>query len=335
LLNLQFYSILIYFPMFVLLFNLIWLLVLNFIFYIKHYLFYKYKNSKKQVYNETVFFNLSILNIFYLFILFILLHLKHNSSLIFGFNPINLHKYKYFILFMLIIIFFFVNFIFTYFYFYKYTVVYVPYIGPFFIILVFFILFTTNFLNFFFYLELFGYLFYLQFFEFFTKLKPKNNNNAYIDAILLYYWLNFFGSIFILYGIICLFYNFNTVDYIQLSFFSTYSLESYFSFFFILIGFNLKLGAPGFQFFKVELYKNLRIDSIVNFSFYTLFIYLILIKFLLLKVFFLVNFFYFSFIFFIFLFLFVVPFSLKINNIILFFGYSATLNATLCLFLFL
>jgi len=182
---------------------------------------------------------------------------------------------------------------------------------------------------------LFGYLFYLQFFEFFTKLKPKNNNNAYIDALLLYYWLNFFGSIFILYAIIYLFYNFNTVDFSQLVLFTSYSPQNYFSFFFLFIGFSLKLGAPGFQFFKVELYKNLRIDSIINFSFYSLFIYLILIKFLLLKNIFLINFFYFLFLFFIFLFLFTIPFALKINNIILFFGYSALLNVVFCLFLFL
>ena len=76
----------------------------------------------------------------------------------------------------------------------------------------------------------------------------------YLDNLLLYYWLNFFGSIILLYAIILLFLVFNTVDIPEVNYFCSCKPLLLIILFFLL-AFSLKIGVPGLHSLKIEIFR--------------------------------------------------------------------------------
>lgn len=69
------------------------------------------------------------------------------------------------------------------------------------------------------------------------------------------------------------FFFFNTSDFSELSFFPNRQLDLAAAGLFVISGVVVKAGALGFQFLKVEVYKSLRLDAVINFSFLSLVFY--------------------------------------------------------------
>lgn len=298
-------------------------LLVNFFFSIKSFLI-KRKKGKKNLGQTEVTVTSKLSAVYFILVLIPIVFSSQfniaNVHLLFKFNG-----YEQSAVIALITYFFVVcvDFLFRNYYTQpKNLINYNMYIGLLFFPLVYCATLSTNFIVFFLFIELFGYLFYLQFLQFFTK---NNNKTAhYFDNLLLYFWVNFFGSVIFVVFIIFVFFKFTTVDFISLTGYSK-NLQNIFYIF--LLGFSLKIGMPGFHFFKMELYKNLKLDAIVNFSFFSIFGYLILLNFIIIKlnIFIVYSFgFFISFVLFIILF---TPAALKITNIVFFFGCSAVLNA--------
>ena len=305
------------------------LIIINYLFYIKNFLFTKTKNKKKFLINEQnnkiYLFHFSVLTIYVNFIHF---NFSFVNKTISELNNIKLNLLLFFIFSVLAII---IAFLYKLNYYAStYTINYNQYISIFYAVIFFFILFCNNFIIFFFFLEFLAYIFYLQFLQIFDKIKTKNKTNFYLDSLLMYYWLNFFGSFLLMYSIISLFLEFNTTNFLELNIFFNYNDKIKTSQFFFFIGFNLKLGLPGFHFFKAEIYKNLKLDSILNFSFLSLFGYLSLIKVVICSTFFNFAPFY---VFFVPIAIIIFMHNLKINNIVLFFGLSTILNALIAVLL--
>lgn len=331
-LNLKFISLLIFLPPLLILINTFWLIVNNYILFVSGFLS-KYNSKKlKNKQNKKDIVHINIINPLAYVISIFFFFLKFGAfTTLLQLAAVSTVKYAISLLFLTTIMLHLVNILLKWYYSNTIIIDYTQYIGAIFIVILFFTLFSSNFLILFFFLELFGYLFYFQFLQVFDKSKTKKKVNFYLDSLLLYYWVNFFGSILILYSIIYLFKTFNTVDFTQLIFFNNYKSLNLF-FFFFFVGLGVKMGVAGLHFLKIEIYKNLRVDSVINFSFYSTFGYLILIKFVLTSLGFANHlFFIYLFIFFVSL---LIPFVLKITNIVLFFGFSTLLNVTMCLFLF-
>ena len=321
-LNLNFFYIFMYAPQIIFFFYFIVILVLNYLFYTNFFL------KKKIV--EKIGLDIFILVPFIIFINVIYFNCRYNSFLLVNF--FFFFKYIYILYYIVSFLVIVILCLFKYFYKKSTIVSYNRAVAPSFLILFFCIITCNDFLFLFLFLELFGYIFYLQFLQTFKKLKTKKINNFYFDGLLLYYWSNFFGSFLILYSVIFLFYICNTTNFYELLYFSN-NTRLIFFYYIWFVGFSLKLGLPGLHFFKLEIYKSLRLDSIINFSFLSLIGYLILLKLIFLKVFFLLNFSIFIIIFCLFTILIINVVSLRNSNIILFFGYSTILNALLMLFI--
>ena len=300
----------------------------NYFFYLTSFLNLKLSNKKKKTIKKKIV-TIDIFNLNFLILLVNILFLFFKSTNYLTPNNCNFifNKYIFFSFYFLSFLVVFLNYLFKYYYNRNYTINYNSYIGVFFSIIVYYTLFSNNFITFFLYVEFLGYIFYFQFLQKYDKLKTKKLKNFYLDSFLLYYWLNFLASIILLYFITITLYTYNTLNFGELNFFPN---KNYFIF---ILGFSLKLGIAGFHFLKVEIYKNLKIDSIINFSFFSLAGYFILLKFIFSNVTVIINLNTFVIIFFITLFFTIVPNVFKINNLILFFGYSAALNALLCFFL--
>jgi hypothetical protein len=129
-----------------------------------------------------------------------------------------------------------------------------------------------------------------------------------------------------------LYLTFGTTDLIELKNFLNYNKNFNIFYCFLYLGFTIKLGVSGFHFLKIEIYKNLKVDAIINFSFLSVFGYLILIKTIVLTLGTIVSFIYFFIITNMLFILFLLQ-NLNVKNIVLFFGYSAILNTMLSLFL--
>lgn len=129
-------------------------------------------------------------------------------------------------------------------------------------------------LQFFFVLELCAYCFYLQFLQVSAPANIKRQQKPLLDGILFYFWANFLGSILILISIIFTLYLYNTVCFRELSFFNNSQYAAAGPAIFLFSGILLKAGAGGVQFLKVELYKSLGLDAVINFSFVSLLFYI-------------------------------------------------------------
>lgn len=327
-LNLQFYYILFNFLPFLILNNAIFLMLINYFFYLTSFLNLKLPDKKKKsIKKKVVSIDIFILSSLIILVDVLFLFINSNKHCI----PTNCtfiySKYIFFSFIFLSILIIFLNYLFKYYYNKNYTINYNSYIGIFLSITVYYTLFSDNFLTFFLYIEIMGYIYYLQFLQKYDKLETKKLKNFYLDSFLLYYWLNFLSSVILLYFIISIFYLYNTSNFLELNYLPKKNI------FIFILGFSLKLGIAGFHFLKVEIYKNLRLDSIINFSFFSLLGYFILLKFIVVNLNIILNFNFLSIIFLVTLFFLIIPNAFKLNNFVLFFGYSAVLNGLLCFFI--
>lgn len=145
----------------------------------------------------------------------------------------------------------------------------------------------------------------------------------------------FFSSFFLFYSLYTLFLKCNTSSFLELSYFIHNGFFSTLLNFFIFLAVISKFGVLGFHLFKAELYKHLKLQNVINFSFFVVFTYLIVICYLfsvcsyihynvIYSLFFFLTFFFI---------IFLLNSMTNFDTILLFFGYSAVLTSTLCLLL--
>ena len=333
-LNIQFIYFNYFFPMFLLFLSSIVLLCLNYLFYLKNFIFFKLKDKIKIVtHNEVTPVDSSVLDVFTLIVILMSLSFYNNIEYFPHTGSISLTRFSVCVFVFSAILTFALN------YFCKnylnpvYTTNYNSYIGVISSSILFFVTSTQDFVLLFLFIEVFGYLFYFQFLQTYNSLHSKRGAESYIDSLLLYYWVNFFGSIIIIYSISLLFFRFSSTNFIELILFSNYTTTSL-PLYLFLLGFSIKMGVPGFHFLKAEVYKNLKLDAIINFSFFSACGYLSMLSYITSYFLFVFNFNFILLFIFILILVFVVPTNLRIVNIILFFGYSAILNIAICIFLF-
>jgi hypothetical protein len=321
-----------------LLFTLTLLLLLsNYLFHLKNFLFFKLRDRVKGVSHVNINpLSIKSINILVIFIIITTAITYKYSTQLFDIagTSISYNKNPTSLFIISLLITTNLNYVFSTYFKDSYCVNYNQYISILFSCLFFFILSTENLLIFFIFIELFTYLFYLQFIQLFNFDKNKNVSNFYIDSIILYYWANFFGSIIIIYSIFMIYLQHNTVNFKQLQYFSKQPSNTT-SMYILVLGLAIKMGLPGLHMFKVEVYKNLRVDAILNFSFLSVLGYVLVLNTVLYNIDIPFTFYIVFTVIFICIFLTVVPVSFRIINTILFFGYSAMLNTTLCLFLVL
>lgn len=312
-----------------------WLLVVDYLFFLKKFLFKKLKNKKKTTPNESTIVVPFFILLPTLWITNVLLLTKYHNIFSqfnndsFSFNSMAIGFYVFSSVLISLIYLYFIHF-----YFNDYsTINYNSFIPLPFSVLVFYLASSTNLVIFFLLIEIFSYIFYFQFFQFFKKKKVKSRLFFLLDSFLLYYWLNFLGSILLLYSVLCLLKEFNTLSFFELSLLAACNKGMILFCFFFFLGLIIKIGATGFHFLKVEIYKNLKVDALINFSFLSLFFYVLIIKLMLTHFNYLILFLNFYLLFFIFFFgfLLLIPFAFNLNNIVLFFGYSTVLTSNLLL----
>lgn len=201
---------------------------------------------------------------------------------------------------------------------------------PSFLFALLFLNFIDSFLIFFFFVELYGVLYYFCFltsynFSTQTVLKYKN-------GLLILLWNNFLTTFFLALSCILLLKNYGTTNFIDLNF----MLFDFYSIFFFMVGLFWKLGLPIFHFFKLEVYKYLVKENVFLFSILT-----ILINFFLFYIFFsqtIVLFLAYSykvFLIIIFVSILLLILSLKSFNILQFFALSGIFTLTTILTVFL
>lgn len=236
-LNINFYYILLFFPIFLIFICEFSLIFINYLFHVKNTIFLKNKKTKKNLNTtDNNLINLKLLNCLIIYCGFIFFNLKNVEYFCLKSNFIIKNVY-YFIFLLLIFLTLIVNFLFN---FYnplqKKIINYNQYISFLFLIIVFFLLFINNFFLFIFFIELLSYIFYLQFLQLFNKIKTKNKKNFYLDSLLIFYWVNFFGTLFLVYSIYILYFYFNTSDFSELKYFLNYKKQlNIFLFFFYWI----------------------------------------------------------------------------------------------------
>ena len=121
----------------------------------------------------------------------------------------------------------------------------------------------NNFLTFFFFIEIYGVLYYFIFltsysFSNYTLLNYKN-------GLLLLLWNNFLTTVFLALSCFYLLRQFGTTTFTELELLSTSCNYLYL----FLIGLSWKLGLPVFHFFKLEIYKFLVKENVFFFSIIT------------------------------------------------------------------
>lgn len=122
---------------------------------------------------------------------------------------------------------------------------------------------VNNFLIFFFFIEIYGVLYY---FIFLTSYSFSNYSLLnYKNSLLLLLWNNFLTTIFLALSCFFLLREFGTTAFIELE--SLVTASNYLYLF--LIGLAWKLGLPVFHFFKLEVYKFLVKENVFFFSIIT------------------------------------------------------------------
>lgn len=122
---------------------------------------------------------------------------------------------------------------------------------------------VNNFLIFFFFIEIYGVLYY---FIFLTSYSFSNYSLLnYKNSLLLLLWNNFLTTIFLALSCFYLLREFGTTAFIELE--SLVTASNYLYLF--LIGLAWKLGLPVFHFFKLEVYKFLVKENVFFFSIIT------------------------------------------------------------------
>lgn len=139
---------------------------------------------------------------------------------------------------------------------------------------IFFLILSESFLVLFFFVELYGVLYY---FCFLTSYNFTNQTILkYKNGLLLLLWNNFLTTVFMSLGCFFFFKNYGTTSFCELSLLPIYNLSVYF----FLIGFFWKLGLPLFHFFKLEIYRFLLKENVLLFSIVTTLINFFLFLFL-------------------------------------------------------
>lgn len=133
---------------------------------------------------------------------------------------------------------------------------------------------VNSFLSLFFFIELYGVLYYFSFLTSYsistqTLLKYKN-------SLLLLLWNNFLTTFFLAFSCYLLISASGTTDFVELIFIE----KSSYCIYIFLLGLSWKIGIPVFHFFKLEIYKYLLRENIFLFSISTTIINLILLYFL-------------------------------------------------------
>lgn len=117
-----------------------------------------------------------------------------------------------------------------------------------------------------------------------SKLKIYNLNSLWYFSSLIYqFWVSFFGSILLFYGVLLILKMNFLFDWAQFDllnyffFFYCFDLKGYyFSFLVLFIGFVLKLGLFPFFVWKPEIYKNLTLTTLFVYMFSYLFAFLLI-----------------------------------------------------------
>jgi len=197
-------------------------------------------------------------------------------------------------------------------------------ISPFFASTLYLIYYVDSFLTLFFFIELYGILYY---FCFLSSYNFANNTVLkYKNGILFLLWNNFLTTFFL--GLSCFFFIrvYGTSSFAELSLITT---GSYYVYMF-LIGLFWKLGLPLFHFFKLEVYKFLLKENIFAFSFITTLINSFILIFTLSKLIVISTLYYHNFLIILIVFggsLIIV--NLKLTNILLFFALSSVLTLSI------
>jgi len=136
-------------------------------------------------------------------------------------------------------------------------------------------------------LELIGITYY---FFFLNKLSTTNLTFLkYKNLISFYLWTSFLVLIAISVAILITVYNYGTLYFSELNLF-TYGFNEY-TWQFLLFSLLWKIGAPGYHFFKLQIYQFLPLYTLLLFSVVSLFINFLLLQFMLMS---LVPIFFFS-----------------------------------------
>lgn len=145
--------------------------------------------------------------------------------------------------------------------------------------------FIKNLLIFVLFLEVAATLYY-----FFFLYTLTNNNQSLVklkNLIINYIWLSFFTLIFFSYSLFFFIKTCGTLDIIELSYVGSH--VSYIGTTLFFISLLWKLGAPGFHFFKLELYQYLPLETIFFFSIFSLLINVVILFFIFFNLSFLIT----------------------------------------------
>lgn len=127
----------------------------------------------------------------------------------------------------------------------------------------FLLMFVKSFLTFFFFVEIYGVLYY---FLFLTSYQFTNQTILkYKNGLLLLLWNNFLTTLFLGLGCLFLAKTSGSTAFTELTFLEIDNKSIYF----FLIGLFWKLGLPLFHFFKLEVYKYLLKENVFLFSIVT------------------------------------------------------------------
>lgn len=192
------------------------------------------------------------------------------------------------------------------------------------------LIFVDSFLSFFFYIELYGVLYY---FSFLTSYSLSNQTLLkYKNGLLLLLWNNFLTTFFLAIGCYFLLKSYGTTNFRELYLVTNFSVYVYI----FLIGLAWKLGIPLFHFFKLEIYKYLLRENVFLFSVTTTLINTLILYFLLSQPFILNTVYLNNFLIIPLLFsINLVLVNLKIFNVLHYFALSSVLTMTTLLSLFL
>lgn len=179
-------------------------------------------------------------------------------------------------------------------------------------------------------LEVCSYIFYLQFFNFLNISKKNNLIFVYTDSIISYFWNNFFSTIFLFFASMLCLILFNTLNLVEISYFSKTKKDIFLFFAFFFVGLNIKIGGAGFHFFKINIYKVFSIPAVLNFSFLALIFYFnFLILFSVISVNIYIIYLMITFIIFVYSSIFLGVELQNISNILIFLAYSTLLTTCL------
>lgn len=149
----------------------------------------------------------------------------------------------------------------------------IQFVLPLFAGFVFALQFVTSYLTLFFYIEVYGVLYY---FCFLTSYSFSNQTILkYKNGLLMLLWNNFLTTFFLAFGCFLITWESGTTSFSELALLHT--TEGYVYIF--LIGLSWKLGLPIFHFFKLEVYKYLLKENVFLFSVLTTVVNLVILFF--------------------------------------------------------